>query len=114
GFSFTTLTHDPEGTTFTFMKMPNPKNQTPKELAHDMADRGANGRTSKMTISSQGTETVAGEELDYVQGESTTSSGTKAEQYLAVITPKGQHEAILLVGVTPGGTYNTDATKELL
>lgn len=102
-----------DGSTFTFMKIPN----TNKSDAKTMAMRLANSKLEhapKLTTVSEGTEKVAGKDFAYVVGNVEAAPAKTVEQLRGVVLVDNDKNAITLTATTPSGKINMNATRELL
>lgn len=113
GWVSVVLSHAADHTVFYLVKMPNPNRVSAKKLVDQAAKQGP-GNMQPLTVASQGQQVVAGEEMQYVMGATTSPTGTAEQEMIGVIVPKGKTNSVLVVGLTPGEKYNMEATDQLL
>lgn len=85
-----------------------------KKMASDLADKGIPNITDEFHIQKTGSESIAGQTMEYVTGSGSSPDGRVVSGLIGCIAIKDTKKLILIYGLTPSAKYNFDATKALL
>jgi hypothetical protein len=105
------IEHKPEGTVFWIIRSPQKEGTAAKALVVQAAHHPPPFGPQPIKTTSEGTQTVGGEEMYYQIGD--TPDGR--DEIVGAVVPKAQpKQFVLMFAETPGGKLNQDAVHELL
>jgi hypothetical protein len=118
GVKTVTVEHEADKQLLIMMSFPKKDKRDAQSIVNELYEHGVQTPQASakfQEVKSKGTEQVAGQDMPYISGVMTDSTGTKFEGLVACIVSKDKDETIFIYGIQqPGAPYNLEATMTFL